>query len=142
MKITKRQLKRIIKEEFGRVLNEGYGRDPDVHALATAMWTFMRDSGMRMHVSAEGALPVGRYLVDQIKRADRGEPGDLYRKIPGEHEDKMRIMSRNTIQSLLSDLEHDRVYKVDEDQYIITRRGEAGAVIGNTEEAREHEVRY
>ena len=145
MKFTIAGLKQIIKEEIVRVLKEGWGRNPDADKLAQAMWSFMRDSGMKSHVSAEGTLPVGKYLVDQLQQAEEageeGDAGDLYRRIPGSHRDKIAIMSRNTIRDLLATLSADGVYKIGDDSYIVVRRGEDGAVIGNEEFANQHRLR-
>ena len=162
MKLTKSKLRQIIKEELGRVLNErdtryNYGSDP-TRTLATAMWTFMRDIGMKMHVSKEGAINIGSHLVDAVKQAEAaidprtgeesGDPGDLYRKIylgdpTGKDpkvvaKTKLDVMHRRNIQDLLRQLSKDRVFKVDDDKWIIMRRGEDGAVIGNKEAASQH----
>jgi hypothetical protein len=137
MKITKRQLKRIIKEELGRVLNEGIlGTGGDEGALAAALYQYMSDVGMRMNVSAEGAMPFRKFLKNEIKL---GERSDLQRYLRGSAEERARILSDATAQEFYRQLENERIYKVGDNQFIIMRRGErSGAVIGTEEDASQH----
>tara|TARA_R110002020_G_scaffold99130_5_gene235492 strand:+ start:641 stop:1066 length:426 start_codon:yes stop_codon:yes gene_type:complete len=137
MKITKQQLKQIIKEELGRVLNEGIlGTEGDSDALAAALYQYMSDVGMRMNVSAEGAMPFRKFLKNEIKL---GERSDLQRYLRGSAEERARILSDATAQEFYRQLENERIYKVGDNQFIIMRRNERyGAVIGNEEDASQH----
>jgi aromatic ring hydroxylase len=96
----------------------------------------MSDVGMRMNVSAEGAMPFRKFLKNEIKL---GERSDLQRYLRGSAEERARILSDATAQEFYRQLENERIYKVGDNQFIIMRRGErSGAVIGTEEDASQH----
>tara|TARA_R110001592_G_scaffold46722_8_gene148605 strand:- start:988 stop:1437 length:450 start_codon:yes stop_codon:yes gene_type:complete len=131
----------FMNEKMER-LDEGIlGTEGDSDALAAALYQYMSDVGMRMNVSAEGAMPFRKFLENQIKE---GERSNLQRYLwavapDSSAKERARILSDATAQEFYRQLENERIYKVGDNQFIIMRRGERyGAVIGNEEDASQH----
>ena len=93
MKITKRQLRRIIREELNRKpLNESHPYDASVNDAVNAGYLSNSDAvdEVRNHLSSAGAMD----LVDEIDMMVQYGDDDIYRvlaMIPREVKDKLPI---------------------------------------------------